>query len=138
MALWDLAGKALGQPVCRMLGGQLHEQVVAMASFIFDMEDFDWTLSEFSWLKEQGYQVVKAGWGMRPEAVFGLDRDKDIDIVIHAPQEDGLIEYWNACIHQLRDGLTHGLGELLRMVAMDHDPDWPPGPQNIHQRGIDT
>ena len=58
MALWDLAGKALGQPVCRMLGGQLHEQVVAMASFIFDMEDFDWTLSEFSWLKEQGYQRV--------------------------------------------------------------------------------
>ena len=81
MALWDLAGKALGQPVCRLLGGQLHDKVVAMASFIFDMEDVDWTLDEFRWLRSQGYRVVKAGWGMRPEAVFGLDRKKDIDMV---------------------------------------------------------
>ena len=81
MALWDLAGKALGQPVCRLLGGQLHDKVVAMASFIFDMEDVAWTLDEFRWLKAQGYEVVKAGWGMRPEAVFGLDRNKDIDMV---------------------------------------------------------
>ena len=81
MALWDLAGKALGQPVCRLLGGRLQDRVVAMASFIFDMEDIEWTLDEFRWLKSQGYRVVKAGWGMRPEAVFGLDRRKDIDMV---------------------------------------------------------
>ncbi|MEM7033957.1 MAG: mandelate racemase/muconate lactonizing enzyme family protein [Chloroflexota bacterium] len=81
MALWDVKGKALGVPVCRLLGGKVHDKVVAMASFIFDMEDFDWTVNEFTWLLEQGYWMVKAGWGMNPEARFGQDRKADIEIV---------------------------------------------------------
>jgi L-alanine-DL-glutamate epimerase-like enolase superfamily enzyme len=80
VALWDLAGKALNQPVATLLGGVLHEKVAAMASFIFDMEDFDWTLNEFRWCRDQGYKILKAGWGMRPEAVFGQNRAKDIEI----------------------------------------------------------
>ena len=81
MALWDLKGKALELPVATLLGGQLHDKVVAMASIIFDMEDFDWTVDEFRWMVDHGYQVVKAGWGMRPEVVFGMDRKKDLEIV---------------------------------------------------------
>ena len=81
MALWDLKGKALGLPVCQLLGGQLHDQIIAMASIIFDMEDVEWTVNEFRWLREEGYRVVKGGWGMRPEAVFGLDRERDIEVV---------------------------------------------------------
>ena len=81
MALWDLAGKELGVPVCKLLGGQLHDRVPAMASIIFDMDDVDWTLNEFAWMKEQGYWLVKAGWGMRPEAMFGLSRKADIEMV---------------------------------------------------------
>ncbi len=81
MALWDVKGKALGMPVCQLLGGQLHDRVSAMASIIFDMEDIDWTVNEFQWMREQGYRVVKGGWGMRPEAVFGLDRARDLEVV---------------------------------------------------------
>ena len=81
IALWDLKGKALGLPVCQLLGGKLHNRVIAMASIIFDMEDFKWTVNEFRWMVEQGYRVVKAGWGMRPEAIFGQDRKRDIEIV---------------------------------------------------------
>lgn len=76
-ALWDLKGKALGLPVCQLLGAQLHDKIAAMASIIFDMEDFEWTLNEFRWLCEQGYSIVKGGWGMHPEAVFGQDRRRD-------------------------------------------------------------
>ena len=81
MALWDLSGQAVGLPVATLLGGRLHPKAMAMASIIFDMEDFDWTLNEFRWMREQGYRVVKAGWGMRPEAVFGQNRQRDIEIV---------------------------------------------------------
>jgi L-alanine-DL-glutamate epimerase-like enolase superfamily enzyme len=81
MALWDLKGKLLGQPVCQLLGGKLHDRVVAMASIVFDMEDFEWTINEFRWMREQGYRVVKGGWGMHPNAVFGQSRQRDLELV---------------------------------------------------------
>ena len=81
MALWDLKGKALGVPVCRLLGSRLHDEVPAMASIIFDMEDTAWTDDEFRWMRDQGYRIVKGGWGMRPEAVFGQDRAADLALV---------------------------------------------------------
>ena len=81
MALWDLKGKLLNLPVCKLIGGKLVNKVSAMASIIFDMEDLDWTVNEFSWMREQGYRVVKGGWGMRPEAVFGLDHNRDRELV---------------------------------------------------------
>ena len=89
MALWDLAGKLLGQPVATLLGGQLQSRIVAMASFIFDMDDLQWTVDEFQWMRDQGYQTVKAGWGMHPDALFGQDRQRDIDIVRRVRQVIG-------------------------------------------------
>lgn len=80
MALWDLKGKLVGQPVCQILGGKLHDTVSAMASVHFDMENLDWTVKEFSWFRDQGYRVVKGGWGKRPQAVFGLNRSKDLEL----------------------------------------------------------
>jgi L-alanine-DL-glutamate epimerase-like enolase superfamily enzyme len=81
MALWDLKGKLLGQPVATLLGGTQRREIPAMGSIIFDMEDLDWTLAEFAWMRDQGYRIVKAGWGMRPEAVFGDDRERDLRYV---------------------------------------------------------
>lgn len=78
MALWDLKGKLLGQPVAKLLGGQLKAEIPAMGSIIFDMDDLDWTLSEFRFMCDQGYRIVKAGWGMRPDSVFGQDRRRDL------------------------------------------------------------
>lgn len=81
MALWDLKGKLLGQSVAKLLGGQLRDAIPAMGSIIFDMDDLDWTLSEFAWMRNEGYRIVKAGWGMRPDAMFGYDRDRDLRYV---------------------------------------------------------
>ncbi len=39
-----------------------------------DMDDLNWTVKEFAWFRDEGYRIVKGGWGKRPEAVFGLDR----------------------------------------------------------------
>jgi L-alanine-DL-glutamate epimerase-like enolase superfamily enzyme len=81
MALWDVKGKLLGQPVSALLGGRLKDSIPAMASIIFDMESLDWTLNEFQEFRDSGYRIVKAGWGMRPEAMFGQDRKRDLTYV---------------------------------------------------------
>jgi L-alanine-DL-glutamate epimerase-like enolase superfamily enzyme len=80
MALWDLKGKLLGLPVCNLIGGKLRDKVSAMASIHLDMDDIDWSVREFTWFREQGYRIVKGGWGKRPESVFGLNRQKDIEL----------------------------------------------------------
>lgn len=81
MALWDLKGKLLSQPVAKLLGGRLQDAIPAMASIIFDMDSLDWTLNEFRSFTDAGYRIAKAGWGMRPEAVFGSDRKRDYQFV---------------------------------------------------------
>jgi L-alanine-DL-glutamate epimerase-like enolase superfamily enzyme len=78
MALWDLKGKLLGQPVADLLGTPVRREIPAMGSIIFDMDDLDWTLAEFAAMRDAGYEIVKAGWGMRPGAVFGDDADRDL------------------------------------------------------------
>jgi L-alanine-DL-glutamate epimerase-like enolase superfamily enzyme len=77
MALWDLKGKLLGQPVANLLGGRLRTEIPAMGSVIFDMDDLDWTLGEFAFMRDEGYRIVKAGWGMTLESVFGSDARRD-------------------------------------------------------------
>jgi L-alanine-DL-glutamate epimerase-like enolase superfamily enzyme len=81
MALWDLKGQQVGQPVAVLLGGRLTSEIPAMASIHFDMRDLDWTLNEFEGFCKEGYGIVKAGWGMTPDAVFGMDRELDVHYV---------------------------------------------------------
>ncbi len=78
-ALWDLKGQLLGLPVSKLLGGQFRDEIPAMASIIFDMDDMDWTLKEFQGFREEGYKIVKAGWGIKPDAMFGQNRKRDLE-----------------------------------------------------------
>jgi len=80
MALWDLKGKLLGQPVCNLIGGPLTDRVMAMGSIHLDMDNPDWTVEEFRFMAEAGYPIVKGGWGTRPESVFGTDAKRDITL----------------------------------------------------------
>ncbi len=80
MALWDLKGKLLGLPVCSLIGGKLRDRVSAMASIHLDMDNLEWTVNEFRWFREQGYQIVKGGWGTHPESVFGTNRQRDLEL----------------------------------------------------------
>lgn len=81
MALWDIKGKLLGQPVATLLGGRIQNAIPAMASIIFDMDSLDWTLNEFASFKQEGYRIVKAGWGMTREAMFGQNAARDLQYV---------------------------------------------------------
>jgi L-alanine-DL-glutamate epimerase-like enolase superfamily enzyme len=80
MALWDVKGKLLGLPVANLIGGRLRDRVLPMASIHLDMENLDWSENEFRLFRDEGYRIVKGGWGKKPEAVFGLNRARDLEL----------------------------------------------------------
>jgi L-alanine-DL-glutamate epimerase-like enolase superfamily enzyme len=61
IALWDLLGQAVGQPVGRLLGGRCRERVQPYASLLMDepAKMRDHLLA----VKAQGFRAFKIGWG---------------------------------------------------------------------------
>jgi L-alanine-DL-glutamate epimerase-like enolase superfamily enzyme len=81
IALWDLAGKAAGRPVHALLGGQVQERFQACVSLMWDTEDVEATCARFVDLAQAGFSALKGCWGLRREAAFGMDRDRDTTLV---------------------------------------------------------
>ncbi len=61
IALWDILGKATGQPVGRLLGGRYRERVRPYASLL--MEEPEPLTEHLLAVKEQGFRAFKVGWG---------------------------------------------------------------------------
>jgi L-alanine-DL-glutamate epimerase-like enolase superfamily enzyme len=83
IALWDIAGKAFGQPVCKLLGAQYHKRVKAYASTLFRPTPDAMKQAVAGYL-EQGFRAIKFGWG-----AFGYDLDLDMRLVQAARQAAG-------------------------------------------------
>src|SRR6266568_1675063 len=60
MALWDLKGKAFGQPIHRLLGGKHHDRIRGYASILFGKDGKETRDIARRWVKE-GYTAVKFG-----------------------------------------------------------------------------
>lgn len=75
VALWDIKGKYLDQPIHRLMGGQFATQIRAYASHMFDM-DPRISARRAAAAVEAGYQAVK--FGFEP---FGTDPDLDREFV---------------------------------------------------------
>ena len=75
IALWDIFGKAVGQPVGRLLGGYYRERIKPYGSILFeDPETFPTTLQN---ALDRGFRALKLGWG-----AFGrIDRRVDERLV---------------------------------------------------------
>ncbi len=58
IALWDIAGKALGAPVYKLLGGRAHDEVRAYASLMRYAQPEDLARA-CSAVKERGYTAIK-------------------------------------------------------------------------------
>jgi L-alanine-DL-glutamate epimerase-like enolase superfamily enzyme len=80
MALWDLAGKAAGAPLHRLLGGRRRERLPACASTILATGDLDRVGREFAGYVADGYRYVKGGWGHDLSIAFGRDRARDLEV----------------------------------------------------------
>jgi D-galactarolactone cycloisomerase len=71
IALWDILGKATGQPVSRLLGGRYRERVRPYASLLMDQPE---PLREHLLaLKAQGFRAFKIGWGPFGRSDAALD-----------------------------------------------------------------
>jgi L-alanine-DL-glutamate epimerase-like enolase superfamily enzyme len=83
IALWDIAGKALGQPICKLLGARYRERVKAYASTLFRPTPDAMRVAVADYLS-RGFRAIKFGWG-----VFGDDLNLDIALVKAARAEAG-------------------------------------------------
>lgn len=72
VALWDIRGKALGEPVHSLLGGKQRDSVRAYASYLFGQTPEE-TAAKAREALELGLRAVKFGWGP-----FGVDEAADL------------------------------------------------------------
>lgn len=82
IALWDLKGKLLGQPLINLLGGAHRERVPALASTHAFNPSIEYEAERHGrYVREEGYIGVKIGMGKRGEARLGFDVKRDIEFV---------------------------------------------------------
>jgi L-alanine-DL-glutamate epimerase-like enolase superfamily enzyme len=80
IALWDILGKTVGQPVGRLLGGRYRERVRPYASLLMRAPG---PLSEhLHEIKAQGFKAFKIGWGP-----FGRGSHKIDEEIVKAARE---------------------------------------------------
>ncbi len=120
IALWDLLGKATGQPIGRLLGGRYRDRVKPYASLL--MQEPAPLTDYLLQLKEQGFRAFKMGWGPFGRQSSTLDEEivraardavgPDTELMVDAGGSDA---FWN-------QGYKWAL-RTARMLA-DYDVAW--------------
>lgn len=80
IAMWDILGKATGQPVGRLLGGCYRSRVLPYASLL--MCESSALAERLTALGEQGFKAFKIGWGP-----FGRQSDAVDERIVKAARE---------------------------------------------------
>ncbi len=101
MALWDIKGKALGQPLYRLLGGLAHDRLPACASTHPSKPTVRENAEELAAYVSQGFQSVKTGFGKKGHAGLGRNNDHDLSFVrtvreMIGPQTGFMVDIGNA------------------------------------------
>ncbi|HUE17934.1 MAG TPA: mandelate racemase/muconate lactonizing enzyme family protein [Planctomycetaceae bacterium] len=120
IALWDILGKACGQPVSRLLGGIYRSRIKPYGSILFDEPDV--LVARLEETVARGFRAIKLGW--RP---FGRRSRRFDELLIRTARQTvgdqvelmvdagGSEQFW-----------PHGLNwarETARMLA-DYDITW--------------
>lgn len=78
IALWDIVGKRVGQPIYKLLGAGYRDRVRAYASTLFRSTPEGIAEAGRQYV-ERGFTAIKFGWG-----VFGQDAERDVELVAAA------------------------------------------------------
>src|SRR5260370_34501968 len=78
IAIWDVLGKAAGQPVFRLLGGRTKPSIRVYASRMYSQE-LDALAAEASKYKNEGYLAMKLRFGWGPvDGATGMERNVEL------------------------------------------------------------
>lgn len=100
IALWDLCGKILGQPISRLLGGNYRSRIKPYGSLLFDEPDR--LREKLAHAVSRGFRAIKLGW--RP---FGRRDGRTDELLIQTARE------------------TVGTGVEIMVDAGGSDAYWP-------------
>lgn len=83
IAIWDIIGKAAGQPIWKLLGGKYRDKVRCYASTLMPYTPTEAAEEAIKW-KEAGYTAIKLGWGG-----FEQSERKNVELVRAAREAVG-------------------------------------------------
>lgn len=76
IALWDILGKAAGQPVYNLLGGRTRQRIMVYASRLYANEDLELLARQAQSFVKQGFMAVKQRFGYGPrDGAEGMRRN---------------------------------------------------------------
>jgi L-alanine-DL-glutamate epimerase-like enolase superfamily enzyme len=121
IALWDILGKATGQPVGRLLGGRYRDRVRPYASILMEMPEL--MRERAAAYRAKGFRALKIGWGP-----FGRREDAALDEAIVSAAREGA---GDDCLLMVDAGASdafwpNGLKWALRTADMvkEYDVYW--------------
>jgi L-rhamnonate dehydratase len=114
VALWDLKGKAFGQPIHRLLGGKQHDRLRGYASILFGRDGSETREIAQRWT-QAGYTAVKFGW-----EPMGQSEAVDIDLVRGARKGlgDAMLLIDAGCVWDARTALRRA------QAFAEYRPEW--------------
>ena len=78
IAIWDILGKAAGQPVFKLLGGRTKKRIPVYASKLYS-QPLEKLAKEAQLYKEQGYKAMKMRFGWGPlDGAAGMQRNVEL------------------------------------------------------------
>jgi L-alanine-DL-glutamate epimerase-like enolase superfamily enzyme len=81
IALWDIAGKAAGLPLWRMLGDQRRALPIVVSCHATEAEIPDMVTRMVAQVENVHATGIKVGFGKRGDANLGFERERDVEFV---------------------------------------------------------
>jgi L-alanine-DL-glutamate epimerase-like enolase superfamily enzyme len=79
IALWDVMGKALRQPVCNLLGGRTRDKIRVYSSRLYARTDLDRLAGEAAGFRGQGFTAMKQRFGYGPsDGYTGMQKNLEL------------------------------------------------------------